>query len=234
MHSDVKKLLEVQNIDQRVSRLNRAAEGIPRERSQRESKLEQLRLSLATSEQSKTESELRCRELDLSIRQSDSEIKNLEGKLGAIKNNAEYQAILFQIEAVKKERDISEEESLALLDRSSAMGETLEKVKAEYEGEEKVFSEFCVEADKLIVSQKAEIEEVSKGRDDKLDGVSAELIEEYERLFDTREGQAVCEAEAQYCQGCYTQFTVNDLARLKGGKMLVRCSSCRRILYLAE
>jgi predicted nucleic acid-binding Zn-ribbon protein len=189
LHSDVKQLLEVQNIDQRVSRLNRAAEGIPRERSQRESKLEQLRLALATSEQSRLESE----------RQSDSEIKNLEAKLGAIKNNAEYQAILFQIEAVKKERDISEEESLGLLDRSAAMGETLEKTKAEYAEEEKVFSDFCVEADKLIVSQRAEIEEVSKGRDEKLDGVPAELVEEYGRLFDTRDGQAICEAEAQFC-----------------------------------
>ena len=79
-----------------------------------------------------------------------------------------------------------------------------------------------------------EIEEVSAGREARLEGVTPELMEEYHRLFESREGLAICEAEAQYCQGCYTQFTVNDQARLQGGKILVRCSSCQRILYLAE
>ena len=234
MHSDVKKLLEVQKIDQRISRLERAAQSIPREKAQREARLASLAHTVSSMEKAKTESELRCRELDLAIRQSDSEIKNLEGKLGSIKNNAEYQAILFQIEAVKKERDLSEEESLGLLDRAGPINESLEASKSEHAEEEKVFTEFCAEADKLIAQQQAEIAEVSADRDPKLDGVPPELIEEYHRLFESRDGLAVCEAESQYCQGCYTQFTVNDQARLQGGKILVRCSSCQRILYLAE
>jgi len=234
LHSDVQKLLEVQKIDQRIARLKRAAESVPREKSLREAKLESLRQSVAGTEKVKLESELRCRELDLAIRQSDSELKNLEGKLGAIKNNAEYQAILFQIEAVKKERDISEEESLVLLDRAGPVDETLEKCKTEHTEEAGVFEEFCAEADALIASQAVEIDEASEGRDAKLEGVPIELMEEYSRLFESRDGLAICAAEAQYCQGCYTQFTVNDLARLQSGKVLVRCSSCQRILYLAE
>ena len=234
MHSDVKKLLEVQKIDQRVARLERAAQSVPREKAQRQAKLAALSQGAAELEKAKTDSEMRCRELDLAIRQSDSEIKNLEGKLGAIKNNAEYQAILFQIEAVKKERDLSEEESLGLLDRAGPISESLEAAQKELAEAEGVFREFCEEADKLIAEQRAEIEEVSAGRESKLEGVTPELIEEYHRLFESRDGLAVCEAEAQYCQGCYTQFTVNDQARLQGGKALVRCSSCQRILYLAE
>lgn len=234
LHPDVKRLLEVQKIDQRIARLERAAESIPREKAQRQAKLEGLRDGVAEIEKAKVESELRCRELDLAIRQSDSEIKNLEGKLGVIKNNAEYQAILFQIEAVKKERDISEEESLVLLDRADPIIETLDKGKAECAEEEGLFAEFCAEADELIATQRVEIDEVSAGREATRDGVPVELMEEYHRLFETRDGLAVCEAEAQYCQGCYTQFTVNDLARLQGGKVLIRCSSCQRLLYLAE
>ena len=61
-----------------------------------------------------------------------------------------------------------------------------------------------------------------------------DLLEEYNRLFDVRDSLAIVVAESQYCQGCYTQFTMNDLARLQGGRVIIRCSSCKRILYLAE
>ncbi len=181
-----------------------------------------------------TENELRTRELELSIRQSDSEILNLNGKLGAIRNNAEYQAILFQVEAVKKERDGYEEESLGLLDKLGALEEGASKASGAVEADERVFTEFKAESEQLLAAQDAEIEKISHGRDDLVHGVPEEILDEYTRLFEVRDNLAICAAESQYCQGCFTQFTVNDLARLQGGRAIVRCSTCQRILYLAE
>ena len=180
-----------------------------------------------------TQAELRTRELERAIKQSDSEIKNLEGKLATIKNNAEYQAILFQIEAVKKERDGYEEETLVLLDRAGPLEEELKKAQDAVAAEEKLFAEFKEQAEALLAEQEKEIQSIGAGRDALLDGVPPELIDEYDRLFEVRESRAVCAAEDQYCQGCYTQFTMNDLARLQSGKTVIRCSSCQRILYLA-
>ena len=234
MHPDVKQLLQVQQVDQKIARLRRQADSIPRERSQRQTKLDSLKKTAAEQSAAKIASDLRQRDLDLSIKQADSEIKNLEGKLGLIKNNAEYQAILFQIEAVKKERDAYEEETLLLLDKSGPLEESLRAAEAAVAADQAVFDEFVAKADALIGAQEAEISSVSAGRDELLDGIQVELVEEYARLFEVRENLAIVAAEAQYCQGCYTQFTVNDLARLQGGKSIVRCSSCQRILYLPE
>lgn len=234
MHPDVKKLLEVQKVDQKIARLRRQAEGIPREEAKRRLDLDALQRTAAAREQEKTDSDLRIRELELSIKQSDSEILNLEAKLGAIKNNAEYQAILFQVEAVKKERDKYEEETLLLLDKAGPLEEELNKARDLAGAEEAVFEEFKAKATKLVAVQEKEIAEAGAGRGDLLDGIPKELIEEYDRLFEVRESLAITAAEDQYCQGCYSKFTVNDLARLQGGKTLVRCSTCQRILYLAE
>ncbi|MCA8956388.1 MAG: hypothetical protein KDC87_09950 [Planctomycetes bacterium] len=232
MQPDVAKLLELQKVDQRIARLRRQADSLPREQAKRQASLDTLRQGVETIKRERTEFELRSRELDMLIRQSDAEIRNLEGKLGLIKNNAEYQAILFQIEAVKKERDRYEEESLQLLDQSGPLEERLSQSQTAVAAEDAVFAEFLTKAQKLITEQNAEIAEVSRGRDALLEGIPVELVEEYERLFESREGLAICAAEAQYCQGCYTQFTVNDLAKLQGGRTVVRCSSCQRILYL--
>jgi predicted nucleic acid-binding Zn-ribbon protein len=234
LQSDVKQLLQVQKVDQKIAHMRRQAESIPRERSQRLASLDGLKKATADQEAQKTASDLRLRELELSIRQSDSEIKNLEDKLGLIKNNAEYQAILFQIEAVKKERDAYEEESLLLLDKAGPVEEKLQALQVSVAEEQAVFDEFNSKADELIVKQEAEIAKVSAGRDALTEGVQVELVEEYGRLFEVRENLAIVAAESQYCQGCYTQFTMNDLARLQSGKTIVRCSSCQRILYLVE
>jgi predicted nucleic acid-binding Zn-ribbon protein len=234
LQPDVQKLLQVQKVDQKIARLRQQADSIPREEAQRRSKLDELNKTVADQTEEKTQSDLRTRDLELSIKQSDNEIKNLEGKLGAIKNNAEYQAILFQIEAVKKERDTYEEETLVLLDKSGPLEESLLAAQEVLSAEEAVFAEFKEKSEGLLAAQEKEISEVGSGRDALLDGIQVELVEEYSRLFEVRESLAICSAENQYCQGCYTQFTVNDLAKLQGGKVIIRCSSCQRILYLAE
>ncbi len=234
MHSDVKQLLELQKVDQKIAQLRRQAESVPRERSERQAKLDGLKKAAEGQSAEKTTSDLRQRELELAIKQSDGEIKNLEGKLDLIKNNAEYQAILFQIEAVKKERDIYEEEVLVLLDRAGPLEEGLHAAVAAVTAEQSVFDEFNTRAGELVCAQDEEIFAASAGRDALLDGIPTELIEEYTRLFEVRENLAIVATEAQYCQGCYTQLTMNDLARLQGGKMIVRCSSCKRMLFLAE
>jgi predicted nucleic acid-binding Zn-ribbon protein len=189
---------------------------------------------VAQARAEKVDGELRVRELELQIRQSDAEIKNLEGKLAVIKNNAEYQAILFQIEAVKRERDTYEEETLGLLDKAGPMEEALKRAEEAVVSEEAVFQKFKTESVKLLVSQEAEIAAIACGRDALLEGIPSDLIDEYNRLFQVRENLAICRAESQYCQGCYTQFTMNDLARLQGGRAIVRCSSCQRILFLDD
>ncbi len=234
MHPEVKKLLEVQKVDRKIARLRKEVQSLPREEAKRSSRLEELKTVAAAATEQRQAAELRNRDLDLVIRQTDAEIQNLEGKLNVIKNNAEYQAILFQIEAVKKERDKYEEELLALLEKVPGLEDATNSATAALAEDEKVFVEFKAEASKVLAAQEEEVLKVSHGRDDLLDGISLELVDEYERLFTVRDGQAICGVEAQFCQGCYSKITVNDVAKLRGKSLVVRCGSCQRVLYLPE
>jgi predicted nucleic acid-binding Zn-ribbon protein len=59
-------------------------------------------------------------------------------------------------------------------------------------------------------------------------------MENYQTLFGVRGSQAVCAVESKVCQGCFTNITTNDVARLMGGSTIVTCGSCQRILYFRE
>ena len=234
MHPDVKKLLEVQKIDQAIARVRRDLEALPRETALREKQLGERRRKAEERKAALTEAELASRRIEKAIQQADEEIKKLEGRLNTVKNNAEYQATLFQIESVRRERGKSEEEGLGVLDQMEGLKAAHQEAARELAEEEQVFGTFQQEALSLRGERETEMQRVSAGRSDRAKTVPPDLLDRYERLFSVRDGLAVCAVENQVCQGCYTNVTVNDLARLMGRSSIVQCNSCQRILYLPE
>jgi predicted nucleic acid-binding Zn-ribbon protein len=149
-----------------------------------------------------------------------------------VRNNAEYQATLFQIEAVRKDRDVMQEECLKLLELVETQRPEVAAAEAAVAADKKVLDEFLAEANVLRESRAGAIAEVRGRRKAMAEGIPEDLLHEYDGLFKTRDGIAVCSVDNSYCQGCYNKITMNDTARLLGKASVVKCGSCQRILYL--
>ncbi len=232
MHPHVKKLLELQSVDQEVVSLTKDIDSLPAEEARRRRKLDELQRLAADCRSRFLKTELDARGLEKAIRGSDDEIKRLNERLNVVRNNAEYQATLFQIEAVRKDRDVMQEECLKLLEAVEGLRPELATAEAAVAAEAKVLEVFLAEAEALRKSRAGAIAEVRGRRDAMTGGIPEELLREYEGLFKTRDGVAVCPVEGGYCQGCYNKITMNDTARLLGKSSVVKCGSCQRILFL--
>lgn len=234
MHPHVKKLLELQKVDQEISSLTRDIDALPAEEQKRRKRLDELERTMTERRLRLQKTELDSRALDKAVRGNDDEIKRLNERLNIVRNNAEYQATLFQIEAVRKDRDVTQDECLKLLEAVEGQkGETV-AAEAAYQEEKKVFDGFLAEAEKLRTSRAGGITAAKERRTGFTDGIPADLLREYEGLYKTRERMAVCPVQDSFCQGCYNKITMNDTARLLGGSVVVRCGSCQRILYLTK
>lgn len=231
MHPQVKKLLELQKVDQEIASLTKDIDSLPVEEQKRRRKLDELERVLADKKAALTKADLDARALDKAVRGNDDEIKKLNDRLNVVRNNAEYQATLFQIEAVRKDRDVTQEECLKLLEAIEAIRPEVTAAQAAVDAEREVFEGFLAEAAQLRTSRAGAIASVRERRKAMAEGIPAELLAEYEGLFKTRDRLAVCEVRDAYCQGCYNKVTPNDAARLKGGASVVRCGSCQRVLY---
>jgi hypothetical protein len=232
VHPNVKKLLELQKVDQEIVSLRRDTASLPAEELKRKRKLDDLeRLALERKDRS-TKVELETRALDITVKQSDDEIKKLNERLNAVRNNAEYQATLFQIESVVRERDRLQDECLKLLEGMDALKAELTTAAAAAAEERKVFEGFLAEAAKLRAACELKVVGVIEKRKFVAEGIPNDLLTGYERLFATRDGLAVCSVERGFCQGCYNKITTNDTAKLMGGTTVISCDSCQRILYL--
>ena len=234
MHPDVRKLLEVQKVDQSIAKIQRDLDSIPRERGKREATLDALRRRHAELADAVRQAELASRSSETSIRQLDDEIKKLEGRLNAVRNNAEYQATLLQIGSVRQERGRLEEEGLNLLERIETMRAELTAVKAQLDDAERVFADFVREGEVFLAKRRADLERVSVGRDQLVAVVPPDVMDRYSRLFAARDSLAVCAVEGNTCTGCYTNVPPNLLSKLLGGTSVVNCNSCQRILFVAE
>ena len=172
--------------------------------------------------------------LDKAIRSSDEEIKKLNERLNVVRNNAEYQATLFSIENVRKDRDAMQEDCLHLLEQIETHRPDVVAADAVVAEEKGVLEGFLREAEALRASRADAIAEVRGRREQVAQGLPEDLLREYEGLYKTRDNMAVCPVESSYCQGCYSKITMNDTAKLMGGTSVVRCGACQRILYLSR
>jgi hypothetical protein len=232
VHPNVKKLLDLQTVDQEIVSLRRDTSSLPAEEAKRKKKLDELDKVAAEKKDRATKAELDYRALEKAVKQSDDEVKKLNERLNGVKNNAEYQATLFQIESVVRERDRIQDECLRILETTDPLkAEATAAAQAAAE-ERKVFEGFLAEAQRLRVACEERVKGVVEKRKFVAEGIPPELLGTYDRLFATRDSLAVCAVERGHCQGCYNKVTTNDTAKLMGGASVVACDSCQRILYL--
>jgi predicted nucleic acid-binding Zn-ribbon protein len=232
VHPHVKKLLDLQRVDQEIASLRKDLDSLPAEEAKRRKRLDELERQRVEKKERSDKAEVESRGLEKGIKGGDDEVKKLTERLGLVRNNAEYQATLFQIESVKRERDLMQEQCIELLDKLEGYKAEAEAVVKAATEERAVFDAFLVEAKKLRESRTVAVAKVTEKRAALLEGIPLDLLNDYMRLFGTRNSLAVCSVEGGYCQGCYNRITTNDLARLMGGSSVVQCDSCQRILYL--
>ena len=217
-----------------VSSLTKDIDLLPAEEDKRRRRLEQLERSSSEASALLQKAETESRSCDTASRAADEQITKLNERLNVVRNDAEYQATLFEIESVKKDRDQIQDDGLELIEQMDGLKDAAATTRAAFEEERSVFEEFLAEAEKLRAERADEIGAARAKRDEAADGIPPDLLREYEGLYKTRDHLAVSPVEDAFCQGCYNKITMNDVARLMGGSAVVRCGSCQRILYITN
>lgn len=229
-----KELLEVQEIDLRIMSLSQERDILPQ-------KLEEIKDAVKNEEAKKKELE---EENKNSIKERRQKERDLEGKndtrtkfqtqLYLLKSNKEYTALLKEIENTKNEMDALEEDVLM----------HMEKIE---DNERK-----SVEQDKIVEAKRKELEETFKKNAEKIDLIDAKLAEwqkdreekssnipknilkQYDRVRQARNGTALALIKNNACQGCFMELPPQVISETKLGQRLVVCENCNRLLYFNE
>jgi len=176
--------------------------------------------------------EVQKKNLELDIATRSESIARLRTQQYETRKNDEFAAMGREIERYQKEISDLEDQELALMEQADLL-------KAQAATEEKTTS-----ATKLSIAQqvadleskqtilKGRLEELKKERDELASKVDEDLLDRFNRLFASKGDAAVVALEHDVCTGCHMKITTQTAVRVKGGKEIVSCEQCGRILYL--
>ena len=231
MHSELERLLILQDRDQKIRQIQTEIETVPLRRSSLEAQLAASRASVEGLKQRARQVEIDRKRLELDVGTRTETISRLKTQQYQTRKNEEFRAIGHEIERYENEIRKIEDDELELMVLA-------DKVKADLAEEEKK----ATAAQNSIARQTADLEEKSKALESQLQGLSKERSElagkidedslgRFERLFKSKGDAAVVAIEHGVCTGCHMKVTTATAAQVRAGKEIVSCENCGRILY---
>jgi uncharacterized protein len=171
---------------------------------------------------------------EMDLKERETRIRDLNGKLGSATSNKEYQSILLQIGELKIENGRTEEEILLAMDESDAKEKLHEDAKTKLRDAEAALKEAQGKVEAQKATMEADTAAAAARRAELAAQIPAEQLRVYERIRtgNKKSGTAVATVHGEYCQSCQMAITSHELTELIKGEKLVICRTCQRILVL--
>lgn len=230
----IQGLFKLQEADKDIFALKKEKSGIPQITDRLAAEFETKKTNLKNAEENKQKLQLKQKEKEGELASREENIKKANGQLGQLKTNKEYSAKLAEIEGLKADKSLFEEEILKLMDEIDSAKKQIETEKNNLIEEEKIFNE----KKKKINDRASEIEGLLKDREGKRkrlsDSIDPKILEKYEHILHGKDGLALVKVKDGSCHGCYMKVPHQVINEIRMHDRLITCEICARILYLEE
>ncbi len=236
MQQVLRALLDLQEVDQDLHRVQAELKRLPAELARRRTELDRLAAQVAEKRQQAKTVRVRVKELEDQATMARQRQRKTENELS--QSRADVQLLAFydhQIKTLKKEVGAAEDEALRLLEEVERHEAQAAELQARVDAEEKLFAELSAGIQREIAAAEATRARLAAERQKRVSSsVPPEALSDYDRLLQARGGQALAQLDGRQCQACYMEVPTNLALRVSRGTELVRCPSCDRIFYLAD
>ena len=234
MHADLEQLLVLQDRQQKIRQIQAEIRTLPLQRKNLDAQLAASEASVEALKQKGKQIEVDRKRLELDVGTRNDSIAKLRTQQYETRKNDEFAAMGHEIERYQKEIGAIEDQELELMVEA-------DKVKAELVEEEKKasaakqsISRQVVDLDEKSKTLEGRLEELTKERADLATKIDEDLLDRFDRLFESKGDAAIVALEHNVCTGCHMKVTAATVAHARAGKEIVSCEQCGRILYVAE
>ncbi len=151
--------------------------------------------------------------------------------LNTIKANDMYKNCLLEIEKAKADKSVVEDEILQLMEDIDKEILNLKKYEEDTKVKEAEINKEIAQANETIAKAKENIETVQKERDEFAKNIDKNILSQYERIRESRNGQGIATIDGESCSGCNMVLRPQLIVQATKCKELVYCDNCSRILF---
>ena len=232
MLADLKQVIRLQEIDNRITELTREISYLPKHTAEiekkmvgHERKLEADRAALAANHKER-------KTCEGATQVEEQKISKLKDQMMAAKTNEQYRAFQHEIEYCENHIRKAEDRILELMGEAEPLEKNVKTAEAALKVERaEVEREKALARERTAADQKA-LDELKAERAGIVSETDAGVYRTYERIRKGRQGLGVAEASTDgRCSACHMVIRLQYFQDLKRGESVLQCESCRRILY---
>jgi uncharacterized protein len=234
--SDLQTLLDLQDEDTAIRRLDHQKETLPESARLAElnQQLAELDSDIAIAQKQHDETATEQNRLEAEMSGLDAKIEREESRLysGSVSNPKELNALRAEVEMLKRRRSEFEDTLLETMVQRDGLKETLDSLGVERSELSDRTGALTAEVQTLTGGIDAELAQHKRGRDDATTALPKDLLALYEKIRDAKHGVGAARLVNGTCEGCHTQLPAKEVERLRAERGLQRCENCRRILVV--
>lgn len=228
----LRTLLRLQELDLQIETCRAREIEIPKQKNKFDIYRSRLRAELEEREQLCQNCILEQRECESEIEQKQTLMDKYQQQLNGVKKNEEYQALIHEIDLLKKQVAINEERILNVMIE-------LDDAKARLEEDTKRIADEITNLDRQATEVDEELAEAVRHRKE-LDAqrgplvqqIDGDLIRRYAKIRSSvKKGPAVVPMNGEVCEGCHMYLRAQIVNEVLAGDKIHACAQCGRLLY---
>jgi predicted nucleic acid-binding Zn-ribbon protein len=228
----IQKLLALQDRDQRLRSLRIELESIPAEIAAKQKLVQDAAARLEAARARSKTIEVEKKNLEVEIASKREQINRYKSQQLQTRKNEEYSALSHEIENAERVIFSIEDKEIVLMEEAEKLAPQLATADKTHAEEKSKYESQIATLREKEGNLKSRIDEMTANRSGLLEGLDEDLIERYERLFETKNARAVVAVEHDVCTGCHMKVTAQTGLALRSEKEIVSCPQCGRLLHL--
>lgn len=227
----IEKLLALQDRDQRLRTFHAELNALPAEKASKERLIKEAfsRLEGARSRAKEIEVEKKTLEVEASSKRD--QIARYKTQQMQTRKNEEFSALSHEIETVEKTVSQIEDREIELMEEAEALKPQVTAAEQAYQTDKAKYESQIAALGEKETNLKLRISDLEDVRKQSASEIEDDLLDRYNRLFQTKNGSAVVALEHEVCTGCHMKVTTQTSVEVRSEKSIVSCPQCGRILF---
>ena len=235
MKNELKKLIELQEIDKIIREMEEEITSFPEKVKKWESDLQKKSAEAEKIKEEHTKNKLLKREKEGELKVVEDEVKKLQKVLNEVKTNKAYNSLLSEIKSFQSKTSEFEENVLVLMEKEDDLTKKDKNLSVLAEEEKRKVEKQKKEEGEKIEGLKKELEQKEEEKKKKISEIDKNIYSLYEKIRkNKKDGIAICELvgeqEEKSCSGCFVFVPTYISERVKKKNETVQCENCGRIL----